>query len=127
MINEHGVNAVKVRRADLLTTVKKNREAHRQTYDRAMAGYRKAAIKTLTSMLSDAKSGGEIRSSIELEAPISQLREYDRAIRSLEMSVDNLISLNDTEFKNYVMDDWSWTDHVASTNAMYIGKALKRR
>ncbi len=49
-------------------------------------------------------------------------KEYDRVIKMLEMSVDTQIELSSSEFQNYVMDDWAWSDNAKLSNSTYTAK-----
>jgi hypothetical protein len=55
------MNTVKVKREDLLTKVRANREAHRDLFLKAQEGYRKLVIEELDRMLADANEGRPTR------------------------------------------------------------------
>lgn len=110
---------IKVKKTDLLTTLKKNLDKHREIFLEAQAGYRKMAITEIEKLLEDARKGHKIRRSISLIEPVDQSRDYVRVIRMLEMSVDKTIELAEHDFMQYVMDDWSWKHQFITSNAMY--------
>lgn len=114
------MRSVKVNRNELLEKLKKNREKHRDIFLQAQEGYRKAVIAELDRMLEDAKAGKKIKRYIELEEPIDQTDDYDRAIAMLEMCVDDVVEINNTEFACYVMDQWSWKEQFTATNTVYL-------
>jgi hypothetical protein len=108
---------VRLKRIELLEKVKGNRANHRAVFEKALEGYRKMAIKELEKMLEEAKKGLRIRRAVMLIEPIDQTREYDRIIKMLEMSTDDIVELNEEGFSQYVMDDWSWKrNFLESTN-----------
>jgi hypothetical protein len=109
------MNTVKVKREDLLAKVRANREAHRELFLKAQANYRKFVIEELDRMLADAKAGRQIRRSIDLVQPRDHTSDYDRTIMMLEMSVDDTIVLDATEFDQYVRDVWAWTQNDGTT------------
>ncbi len=111
---------VRVSKNELLAKVKANREAHRGIFLKALEGYRTEAIAQLEKMLEEAKSRKRIRGSIELEEPMDMTREYDRVISMLEMSEDDTIELTNSEFAQYVLDDWSWKHQFGVTNSKYL-------
>ena len=113
------MNAVKVKREDLLTKVRANREAHRELFLKAQANYRKFIIEELDRMLADAKAGRKIRRSIDLVQSRDHTSDYDRVSMMLEMSVDDTIVLNAGEFDQYVRDVWSWSRYDAATLGEY--------
>lgn len=110
---------VTVKRLDLLTRIKKNRDAHRDLFLKAQKGYRKAVIKELDQMLQEAKGGKPIRRGIQLPEPQDHTADYDRVITMLEMSTDPTIQIGEQEFDQYVMDNWSWKAMATSTNLFY--------
>lgn len=100
--------------------MKANREKHRQLFEAAQAGYREAVIVELDRMLVDASRGNRIKTTVELNAPIDQTKEYDRVVMQLEMETRNEIELTDEEFANYVMDQWRWTPAVLGITENYV-------
>lgn len=121
MMLENGEKAVRIKRDELLAVLKENRAAHRSMFEKATEGYRRRAIEELDRSLQDAKAGKKIRRAITLVEPMDQTRDYDRAIRMLEMTVDEIVTIGDKEFQNYVMDDWSWKEAVMTSNSAYLG------
>lgn len=55
----------------------------------------------------------------DLVAPENYISDYIRAIAMLEMSVDDVISLSQIQFDQYVMDKWVWKDSFKAINATY--------
>jgi len=113
------MNSIKVDKTELLTVLRENREKHKTIFAEAQEGYRTAAIKELDAMLADAEAGKQIRRSLTLIEPQDQTRDYDRAIRMLEMSQDDVIELEEHDFAQYVLDDWSWKRQFLFSNAAY--------
>ncbi len=106
---------VKVREA-----LARNREAHQALVALATEGYRRQAIKELEAMLEEARAGGRIRRALPLIEPMDMTREYDRILGMLEMTNQTVIELTPTEFSNFVLDDWAWTEQVTATNSRYV-------
>ena len=106
------MNSVRIDKHRLLGTVQENREKHRQVFEEAQVGYREMVIKELDAMLQEARGGKRIRRRVELDEPVDQTHDYDRVIAMLEMSVDEVVELDETAFANYVLDDWDWTGRV---------------
>src|SRR6516225_12096323 len=113
------MNTVKVKREELLTKVRANREAHRTLFLKAQEGYRKLVIEELDRMLADAKAGRPIARSINLAEPADHTADYDRILAMLEMSVDDTVILGAEEFSQYVLDRWTWSRVAISTNKSY--------
>jgi len=105
---------------DLIKVLKKNRDAHRGIFQQAQEGYRTKAIELLDQALQGARQGGQINMGFTLPVPQDHTLDYDRVIRMLEMSIDPTIELNEDDFAQYVMDDWSWKRQFMTSNAMYL-------
>ena len=113
---------VKIAKEELLKILKKNRATHRAIFEEAQIGYRKEAIELLDKALQDARNGRKIETFIKLNAPIDQTSDYDRAIKMIEMSIDENIEISETDFANYVLDDWHWKKQFMATNTYYTQK-----
>lgn len=113
-----------VKREDLLIVVRSNREKHQKTFEEAWEGYKKAIIKELETALEDAKKGVRIYRQTTLVQPISQLQEYDRAIKMLEMNTQAEITLEEHEFNQFVMDKWNWSKQFAMSNKSYTSSDI---
>lgn len=116
------MEVVKIKKSVLLETLKKNRQAHRNIFEEAQSGYRAEAIKLLDKALRDAREGREINTFVRLNAPIDQTKDYDRALKMIEMSVDENIEISEVDFACYILDDWNWKHSFMTTNAFYLGK-----
>jgi hypothetical protein len=113
------MDSIKVKKAALLKILRKNRAEHRQIFEEAIEGYRKAVIKEFEHRLNEIKAGKKIDVIIRLQQPQDQTKDYDRVIGMLEMSVDDVVELDEQSYKQYVMDDWSWTNNFLSSNSTY--------
>ena len=114
------MKTVKVNTKTLLEKVRKNRDEHRKVFEKAYTGFRVAVIKQLDEMTVAAKAGRRFPLHFSLIEPIDQTREYDRAIEMLDMSVDEVTELSQSEFAQLVMDDWSWKKQFTDSTAAYL-------
>ena len=113
---------VTVKQNVLLEILRENRDTHKADYEDAYAGYLETCKDSLEDLLEDFKSGKlEIVQWTEFP-PQSQVKDYDRVIRMLELSVDSEIELAADEFANFVQDDWHWKENWTFTNSNYISK-----
>lgn len=113
------MSPVKINREKLLDVLRANRDNHRKIFLEAQHGYRAKAIQELDAMLHEARDNKRIRRSLSLIEPIDQTREYTRAITMLEMSVEDEITLSDLDFRQLVMDEWSWKGQFLTANRAY--------
>lgn len=116
------METVTVRRDELLKVVKKNRDNHRAVFEKAQTAYRARMIQELDSMLADAKAGRKIRRAIAMPEPEDHTPDYDRIIRMLEMSVNDVLELSEYDFSRYAMDQWEWAASFAANTASYVKK-----
>lgn len=112
-------SGVTVSKAKLLEVLRKNREEHRGAFLAAQKGYREDVIKELDRMLADAREGRNIRVAVGLDAPQDHTKDYDRAIRMLEMCIPEEVFVTEREFDQYVQDEWGWKAQFVGTNAKY--------
>ena len=110
---------VKVNKVNLLTILKENRAKHLSVFEEAMKGYRAEVIKLLDRAITLARAGKEIITIFNLQRPMNQSSDYDRAIRMLEMSVEENIEISEGDFENYVLDKWHWSEQFSSTSSSY--------
>jgi len=113
------MQTVKIRKNEFIESLRKNRKAHKKEYDEAHAAYRKAAILQLEKNLQDARDGKDVQRHLNLPVPEDHTEDYDRELRMVEMSAENVIELNSHEFDQYVMDNWNWKQAVSATNLFY--------
>lgn len=113
------MDSVNVDREKLLEILIKNRVAHKATVTEAFTKYRELVIVELDKMIAEAKSGKEIRRSVDLIEPMDMTVSYDTAIKMLEMSVDDNIELTTMEFQQYVEDRWQWSQQFSCSNSLY--------
>ena len=123
-IQAYSLNIVRIKKDELLKALKKNREQHEGIFLEAQKLYRKETIRKLDQLLNEARNGQKIPSNISLSPPVNHNDDYDRVIKMLEMSVDNVFQLSQTEFTQYVQDDWDWSQSWANSNYNYISGAF---
>lgn len=118
------MESVNISREALLDKLRKNREAHNAIAVEAAAGYRKMAIRELAAMKRQAMAGKQFPSCLTLVEPADHTKEYDRAIKMLEMSIDENIRLPEADFQCFVMDEWRWKVNFETSNMTY-SKSLR--
>lgn len=114
---------MKFKKDELLEILQKNKDQHREIFKEACEGWRSCMLARLHSLVDDVKSGNPIKIHLGLSMPVDQTLDYDRAIKMLEMCVDDVIELDENTFANYVMDDWRWTHDFIASNVRYSKKA----
>jgi hypothetical protein len=120
---------VKVKRLELLLAVRENRGKHISEYEEAVEGYKQAALDAVDKAMVKLRrrveelEAGEVLVldvvTFNLLVPRNHKQDYDQAIRMLEMSVDEELTIRADEFACYVMDDWDWKADFLNVSNTY--------
>ncbi len=120
------MKTIKANKGELMQVVKKNAQEHKKLYEEAFAAYWEEATEEVSTKLKELKSkkarGGIY---IRIEAPADHTKDYQQAIKMLEMSVDDVLEIDYESFQNLVMDDWDWKEKFSSNK--YVSTALSNR
>lgn len=113
---------VKLNKKELLDILHQNREKHLADYETAVADFKAAVLKVAQANLKLAKTGSLERIA-QIQhipaAPSSFAGSYARAIRMLELSVDEVIELDELTFNQLVLDEWQWKQGFMAASALY--------
>lgn len=118
------MNSVKINRLELLGIVKENATKHVAAYDEAVTDYKALVLKIMQNNLKLAKTGDLVEfTKIKAvpQAPQNYASSYTRAIRMLELSVEEVIDIEQDTFNQLVLDEWVWKHNFVATSAMYKG------
>lgn len=118
------MESVTVDKSELIKTIQDNLKEHVSIYDEAVVKYRSQLEKKISDMLDQVRSGDDVPHVIDLIKPVTYAKQYEQALRMLEMSVDEQITLEEETFKNLVMDDWRWKENFLHSNSSYSPKAF---
>jgi len=116
------MNSVKMNRKELLKIVKENQKKHVAQYEESVVDYKVAVVKLAKANLKLANTGdlAEIRKmKNRIDAPQSYEDNYTRAIRMLELSVEDVIEIEEHIFNQLVLDEWGWKQQFTAMSAMY--------
>jgi hypothetical protein len=114
------INPVTVEKAALLKILRENRDRHGSIYEKAWAGYRKAAIAELESMLDRIREGQHIAVALANIPPEDHTSDYEDVIDMLEMDTGDRVVLSQAQFRCYVKDNWGWKQTWTTSNTAYI-------
>lgn len=113
------METVKVEKSGLLAIIRDNRSAHRAAFEKALTGFRAEAMNRLEGMLERLRKGKTVNMAIHLPVPQDHTPDYDRAVRMLELDVEDHVILTQREFAQYVQDDWGWKQDFLTTCSGY--------
>ena len=116
------MNAIKMNRLELLGIVQANKTKHISEFLEAVADYKKLVAEITTGNAKLGKTGDLEqfkRIKVIPPAPVSYEQDYARAIRMLELSVDEVIEIEEAVFNQLVLDEWNWKHSFSITNTLY--------
>jgi hypothetical protein len=110
---------ITVDKADLIATLRDNRDKHRDLFDKAQVVYREKMIEELDRALAEAKAGRKIRRAFTLPTPENHTEDFDTAIQMLEWEAEDYVSLSMRDFMRYVQNRWEWERSFAANTESY--------
>lgn len=121
------MNAIKMNRVELLAIVRDNKTKHISEFTEATEDYKNLVLRITSNNAKIGKSGNleEFKKLVSIpSAPVSYEDSYKRAIRMLELSVEDIIEIEEDIFNQLVLDEWSWKRSFSASNTMYkVGMA----
>lgn len=93
----------------LLVILKENKENHIKLYKDALEGSKKKFQKELKEKIEKVAKNDWTFLGITYSPPVSHAKEYEKAIKCVELNVNSTIELDMTNFNNLVMDEWGWS------------------
>jgi hypothetical protein len=120
-IKRNVMNSVKMNRLELLKIVKENSIEHVSDYEESVEDYKLAVVKVAKANLKIANTG-ELE-KLEFQRmptkPVTYADNYNRAIRMLELSVEDTIDVEEHIFNQLVLDEWAWKQQFVAQSAFY--------
>lgn len=115
------METVNIEREKLLEIVRTNRIKHTEQYLEACEDYKTAIVKVAHKNLDLSTQGNsDYTKWIPFPAPPKSYDvEYNRSLRMLELSVDDVIALDEQEFNRLVLDEWNWKREFTLTSSLY--------
>jgi len=120
--NDFADSRITVRRTDLLEKLKANREKHVSDFKDAWEGFLKEVEVGLEKNLALVRDQRKPVLSLALTVPCDHTKDYDRVILMMEMSTKDEIIISESQFTQFVMDEWNWKAQFTSTTQQYSNK-----
>lgn len=114
------MKSVKINRLELLTIVTENRIKHVAEYEESVEDYKKVVLKIAKDNLKAAKTQDlDMFKTMKIypATPTSYKFSYDKAIRMLELSVEDVIDVDESTFNQLVLDEWQWKAAFSISNS----------
>lgn len=115
---------VVMKKNELLAVLEKNRLEHVQIFEEASAGYLvkvTAALEVVKKEFEDTKVLNT--RPLNLAKPASYEKEYLEAIEMTKLTEEQLITLPQNEFRQYVLDKWNWMGQFGAASFAYVGES----
>ncbi len=100
-----------------------NRETHAKIFSEATENYREALKRELQNKLALLSAGKPVEPHSSLIVPRCYLSSYDTVISMLDFTSDKIIELSIDQYKNYVLDEWSWKNNFIESSVAYSKSA----
>ena len=105
--------------SELLIKLKTNLKDHKDIFQEATDGYLDSLHNQLSQMLDKVNKKEVIEPDITLEKPRSHEKAYEKAIQMLEFTSDTVITLDQSLFDRYVLDEWDWSGRFLNNANLY--------
>ena len=116
------MNAIKMNRQELLAIVRENKIKHVAEFEESVVDYKALVLQIAQANVKLAKTGSldEFKKMKAMpQSPQSYETSYARAIRMLELSVEEIIEVEEDVFNQLVLDEWDWKRGFVAASAMY--------
>ena len=118
---------VEAKKTEVLEAVRKNREDHQAIVKEARSGYMSKAREALAARMNDLERGELVSLAFALVLPQDYTKDYDAAIRMLELHQSDTVELDDQMVRCLVLNEWGWMDQFIGSTAAYSATAASRR
>lgn len=116
------MDKIQVKKEELISILKENRNIHQKDYNDAINGYRISVEKELKKKLKIVKSAEKFDLYFnELNEPSCHVKDYDNVIGMLEISIDKDIFITMQDYLKYYKNEWGWHQDWKFSNAGFIG------
>lgn len=115
----NGSREVTVNKANLIQKIKENKANHEKEYLKAVEAYKIEAEKQLKQQ-SEALAKGSLSIRVNLVAPSNKSEEYDKIVQLFEWDIDDNVTLSQSEFNEYVLDETSFAREAKMLNSTYV-------
>jgi protein-tyrosine-phosphatase len=119
-MRNYGNRTIRVNKNDLIAKIKENKENHIKEYKEAVVAYKEEALKQLAKLTEDANNG-KMNLKLDLIVPIDSTENYDKIIEMFDWEVDDIVELDQSEFREYIQDETEFARQAKFANMSYSG------
>ena len=115
-----GSRTITVNKKNLISKITENKKVHVKAYGKAVTAYKREALKQIKEMTKDVKSGS-MSIGLSLTTPINNESNYDKIIDMFNWELSDEVTLEQSEFNEYVQDETQFAINAFLSNTMYTG------
>jgi len=121
-----GSRSISVKKQQLIDKIRENKVNHIAEYEKAVVAYKDEALRQL-AILSTAANGGALDLRLDLVTPVNNADNYDKIIEMFEWEVSDVVTLEQSEFLEYVQDETDFAVKAKMSNMLYVDSSPRRR
>jgi hypothetical protein len=110
---------IKMKKADVIKALKKNKDNHIKEYDKAVDGFKVKAQKLLQTEMKKINKGS-LSLYVTLAKPISREDYFTNIIGMFTADVNQELELSMSEYNEYVLDQGNAAITASASNSMYF-------
>ena len=126
MRQQTNARQIEVKKEDLISKIKANKENHIKEYNEAVEAYKIEAKKQLKNQLKEL-ANGSLSVKVQLTSPVNQAEEYDKLITMFGWEIKDEVVLSQGEFNEYVLDETSFSIQAKFANSFYSSSNVAGR
>ncbi len=123
MIHENLSMTVKVRPADLIEALRRNKAEHLEEYAKAVKVYLLDLRHKFSDLMEKAEAGDLTADyDVRLNKPVDNTKLYDKYIGMFTLATDEVIEISTEDYGCVVDDNWSWAVMGKASNSFYSSR-----
>jgi hypothetical protein len=119
----HHERTLSINKKQLIDKITENKQNHIAEFHKAVEAFKVEASKQLEDVGIQLGLGHYDKVKLNLVLPVNRSDEYDKVIKMFEWEVDDIISLTQGEFNEYVHDENSAAKQASISNAFYLSSS----
>lgn len=112
---------IEIKKEELLSVLKENLKKHISEVKELLLARQLEINEFFTDEIGKMHDSDQYqpKEMISFPLPKDNSKSYEKAIKMVEMSVNDTIVLNEHQFDQLVMDNWHWKQDLIATSALY--------
>lgn len=119
-MRQFGNREINVKKEDLIQKIKENKENHIKEFDKAVVAYKEEAEKQLMKELARLNTDGALDIKLDLITPVNNADNYDKILQMFEWEQNEIVKLQQDEFREYVQDEFDFAITARMSNSAYL-------